>query len=148
MENEKEQFVKVVVELPDTGEGIGAERMWAVALGNDVYELRNSPWFAHNVNWGDWVKATAPSEDKWPVFVSVVKRSGNRTIHIFFHEEGLAQKNAILQEINRLGASYENNDGKMYAVDCSPETDVAPIIEYLERLETDDSIHFCINSCD
>ena len=148
MSDEKEEFVKVIVGIPDAADGMEAERMWAVALGDDVYELRNSPWFARNVNWGDWVKAIAPAEDQWPVFVSMVKRSGNRTIHIYFHAEGLAQKTDILREINKLGANYENGDGSMYAVNCPPESDVAPLTEYLRKLEADDALHFRVNSWD
>ena len=148
MNNQKEEFVKVILELPDPSEGVGAERMWAIALGNDVYEIRNSPWFARNVNWGDWVKAIAPDNDKWPVFVSVVKRSGHRTIHFFLHEVGLERKDSILREINRLGAHYENCNGTMYAVDCQPEIDITPIIEYLNRLEAEDALRFRVNAWD
>jgi hypothetical protein len=138
-----EEFVKVVIVDPDPE--VATERVWAVSLGNDVDEIRNSPWYAHNVNWGDWVRAIAPSDDEWPVFQSVVKRSGHRTIHVTFLESGLQRKAKILDELNGLGASYENNDSKMYALDCPPETDAAPVIRYLEELEGDDVFEFEVN---
>ena len=135
MENQKEEFVKVIVDIPEPDLGVGGEGLWCVHLGNDVYEIRNSPWYARHLNWGDWVKAVAPSDDKWPVFESVVKRGGHRTIQIIFFESGLQQKGEILAELKRLGASYENNNGTMYAIDCPPEADVTPIIRYLEEME-------------
>lgn len=145
MENKEEELVKLVIELPDSDDGITGERVWALPLGNDVYEIRNSPWNARNINWGDWVKAIAPSDDKWPVFVSIVSRSGHRTIHLHLHEAGAPRREAILKQINRLGASYENSNNTMYAVDCPPEADPARIIQYLERLENEDAIHFRVN---
>jgi hypothetical protein len=144
MENQEEAFVKIVVDIPEPDLGVSGESLWAVALGDDVYELRNSPWHARNLNWGDWVKAVAPDDTKKPVFVSVVKRSGHRTIHIFVEKE-LERKVEILAEINRLGASYENNDSKMYAVDCPPEMDLVPLVMYLEKLENEKVLEFRTN---
>jgi len=145
MPSPEEEFVKVVIDVSDPDMGVGGERVWAVALGDDVYEIRNSPWYARNVNWGDWVRAIAPAEDQWPVFESVVKRSGHRTIHIIFLDGGLQRKAEILRELNELGASYENNDSKMYAVDCSPETDAASVIRYLEKVESENLLEFQVN---
>lgn len=142
-----EEFVKVVVDLPEPDMGVGGEGLWAVPICDDVYEIRSSPWHVRNINWGDWVKAVAPSEDKWPQFVSIVKRSGHRTIHVYFHKAGMEQKEEILQEINKLGASYENADGRMYAVDCEPEVAFDPIVSYLGELKNTGIIDFRISEC-
>jgi len=144
MENQEEEFVKIYVDLPEPDFGVTGESLWAVALGDDVYELRNSPWHARNLNWGDWVKALAPDETKKPAFISVVKRGGHRTIHIFV-EKGMEKKAEILAEINRLGANYENRSNTMYAVDCPPETDMVPLVQYLEKLENEDILEFRTN---
>jgi hypothetical protein len=145
MDATKEEFVKVVIDISDPDRGVGGERVWAVSLGDDVYEIRNSPWYARNVNWGDWVRAIAREEDHWPVFESVVKRSGHRTIHIILLDAGVLRREEILRELNGLGASYENNDSKTYAVDCAPETDAAAVIRYLEKLESDNLLEFEVN---
>jgi len=145
MPSPEEEFVKVVIDISDPDMDVRAEGVWAVSLGNDVYEIRNSPWYARNVNWGDWVRAIAPSDDESPVFESVVKRSGHRTIHVTFLDSGLQRKAKILDELNGLGASYENNDSKMYAVDCAAETDAAPVIRYLDKLESENLLELEIN---
>jgi Domain of unknown function (DUF4265) len=147
MDNREQELVKIVVNFPEPDLGVTGEGLWAAPLGNDVYELRNSPWHARNLNWGDWVKAIAPDETKKPVFVSVVKRSGHRTIHVFFEPE-LEQKPQILAEINKLGAAYENSNGKMYAVDCPPEVDIVPLVEYLKGLEGNEILEFRTNEFD
>ncbi|HLW97498.1 MAG TPA: DUF4265 domain-containing protein [Candidatus Acidoferrales bacterium] len=144
MEKE-DKFVRVIVDLPEPDMGVSGERLWAVPVGNDIFEIRNSPWHARNINWGDWVKAVAESEDKWPMFVSVVKRSGHRTMHVFIHESGSEKREEILKKINELGASYENADGKMYAIDCAPEVDVLRIIRYLDEMKKDGVLDFRVS---
>lgn len=147
MDEPTEEFVRVVVDLPEPDEGVSGERLWAVHIEGDMYEIRSSPWHARNINWGDWVKAVAPSDDQWPRFVSVVKRSGHPTMHIYFLNENMEQKTAILTEINRLGASYENADDKVYAVDCEPEIAVDPVVNYLSQLKDIGVINFRISEC-
>jgi hypothetical protein len=59
----------------------------------------------------------------------------------------MEQKTAILTEINRLGASYENADDKVYAVDCEPEIAVDPVVNYLSQLKDIGVINFRISEC-
>ena len=147
MDEQTEDFVRVVVDLPEPDDGVSGERLWAVPVGDDVYEIRSSPWHARNINWGDWVKVVAPSDDQWPRFVSIIKRSGHRTMHVCFLSDNTEQKAAILKEINRLGASYENADDKVYAVDCEPEIAVGPLVNYLSQLKDIGVINFRISEC-
>jgi hypothetical protein len=147
MENQEEELVKIVVDFSDPDSSVGSEGLWALPLGNDLYEIRNSPWHARNLNWGDWVKAIAPDDTKKPVFVSVVKRSGHRTINLLLKTR-LEQKSEILAEVERLGACYENYDDKAYGVDCPPEMDMFPLVKYLEGLEDNEILEFRTNEFD
>ena len=144
MDDLQEEFVKIYVDLPEPDLGNSGESLWAVSLGDDVYEIRNSPWHARNLNWGDWVRAVAPDETKKPVFMAVVKRGGHRTVRIFVEKE-LEQKTEILSEIERLDASYENMNDTVYAVDCPPEMDLVPLVKYLEDLENSGVLKFRTN---
>ena len=72
---EKEHLVKVILDVSDDTFGIGGERVWASPLGNDLYEIRNSPWHTCDVNWGDVVRAVVANDKEWPKFVEVVRRS-------------------------------------------------------------------------
>jgi len=147
MEDEGE-LVKVHFDLPDADEGVGGESLWAAPLGANLYELRNSPWHARNVNWLDIVEAIAPNEDQWPEFVKVHKRGGHRTIHLLVLDAGKNRKQEILDNCNRFGSTYEGMDDRMYALDFPPGIDVAPAIEYLEDLKVQGVAEWRINQYD
>jgi hypothetical protein len=80
--------------------------MWAKPLGGDLYEIQDSPWHSREINFLDVIRAIAPSEDKNPVFVSVERRSGHRTIQIILLEDGTPHKDELLAELNKRGATY------------------------------------------
>lgn len=128
-----EEFVKIVVDLPEAEDGVGGEGLWSVRVGKDLFEVRNSPWHTTEINYMDIVKAVAPHEDKNPVFVEVYKRGGHRTIQIVFLE--IEGKETILRELNVMGATYEGASGNFYAIDLKPEIDFDHIADYLEELQ-------------
>jgi hypothetical protein len=138
-------LVKVHFELPESDMGVEGESMWAAPVGMNLYELRNSPWHARNVNWLDVVEAIPRNENEWPEFVRVHKRGGHRTIHVYILNAGTHRKQEILDNCNRLGSTYENMDDRMYALDFLPGTDVEPAIEYLESLRADEIADWRIN---
>ena len=56
-----EELEKILIELPlDHWSGNGGERVWAKRLGNERYEIRNTPWYAYDTNWGDVVVCERP----------------------------------------------------------------------------------------
>ena len=69
-----------------------------LALGANLYELRNSPWHVRSVNWLDVVEAIPRNENEWPEFVRVHKRSGHRTIHVYILDAGKNQTGRVLQQ--------------------------------------------------
>jgi len=115
--------------------GIGGESLWAAQVGPNLYELRNSPWHVRTVNWLDVVEAVSEAENQLPEFVKVHKRSGHRTIHVYFLDDGQSRSDEILQRCNELGCTWEGMDDRMFALDFPPEFDVDPAIEYLELLQ-------------
>lgn len=140
-------MVKVVFPLPDADEwGIGSERVWAAPVGENLYEIRNSPWYVRDVNWGDVVHAVAANDGEWPTYVSIVRRSGHRTIQVYILEAACARRQEFLSEFSRLGASYENNSDRMYSLDCEPTVDLNAILQYLESLHNGSLIDFQTSS--
>jgi Domain of unknown function (DUF4265) len=127
----KEDFVKIRVDLPDAEDGVSGEGLWAVKVGQNLYEVRNSPWHTLEINFLDVVKAVARSQEQKPEFVEVVRRGGHRSVHLFFFEEGLPRKDEVLGHVTKLGATYEGRDGAMYAVDLKPEVDFDAVADYL-----------------
>ncbi len=145
MTEQREELVKVHFELPEPDMGVSGESLWAAPLGNNLYELRNSPWHARQVNWFDVVEARPEADDKWPEFVRVHKRSGHRTVHLYILDLGQQSKDKILQRCNQLGATYEGMDGRMYALDFAPDIEVAPTIDYLTSLQEQELADWRIN---
>lgn len=129
----EEKFIKIVIDLPDAEDGVSGEGIWTVEVEPGLYEVRNSPWHTLEINFFDVVRAVAPDEDKHPVFTEVYRRSGHRSIHIIFLVKDEDKKSEILRGINDLGASYENANGTLYAIDLPPEISFDSIVDFLQK---------------
>ena len=108
--------------------------MWAVDLGNDLYEIRNVPFYAYNLNFGDVVLATADSPDLKPEVRRVVRRSGNRTLRLFFasdQAEGGALE--LLASLKPLAVSFEGVTDRYFALDLEPTADVDAVRAQLDK---------------
>jgi hypothetical protein len=130
-ETNQEHLEHVIVELNDHYSGNGAERMWAKPLGNNLYEVRNVPFYSYDVNFGDIVHAIADQPDHWPTVDRIHMRSGHKTLRIFIKDE--KSKERVLDGLNPLKAYYENCDGALYAVNVNPDADYQKIIDYLDQ---------------
>ena len=131
----EEKFVKIVIDLPDAPLGVGGESVWSVQVGDDLYEVRNTPWYAEDINFMDVVRAIAPAEDMKPVVKEIVHRGGHRTIRIIFFDGGAAEKHSVLAKTKHLGANFENCNDTMYGLDLKPEVDFDAIADYLDECE-------------
>jgi len=132
----KESLGKIILPVSDDTFGISGERVWACPLGNDLYEIRNTPWHTCDVNWGDVVRAVAANGNEWPTFIEVVRRSGHRTVHLFFFKETRDDfRSDVLHRLPEWKASYENGAGKLYAIDVQPGGDFEGLCKYLKELD-------------
>jgi hypothetical protein len=111
--------------------GNSAERIWAKPLGGDVYEVRNTPWYAYDLNWGDEVRCEGLSEAGLPIVVEIVKPGGHQTLRLFFEGAPSEERERVLRRINELGATYENADDVLYSIDLEPDVAPAPILDLL-----------------
>jgi hypothetical protein len=58
---------------------IGCENIWAAPLGDGLYRLENPPFFVYDISL-DNVVAAAPNEHGLLQFLTVIRRSGNKTL--------------------------------------------------------------------
>jgi Domain of unknown function (DUF4265) len=138
-----EELVKIHVEVSDDTFGIAGESVWAKPLGDDLYEIRNNLWHSCEINWGDVVKAVAKGGNLKPEFIKVVRKSGHRTLHIYFYRECKDEdKQQILSELKRWKAAYENSDGQLYAVDVEPAGDFDSLCDYLDEHEAESKFSY------
>jgi len=131
-----EALEKILIELPpDHWSGKSGERVWARPLGAQLYEIRNTPWYAYDINWGDVVRCGGISPADLPIVAGVSRRGGHRTMRVFIFADDDAERDGILGEVERHGATYENADGKMYSLDFEPSSSLDEIMRYLSEKE-------------
>ena len=125
-----EGLVKIYIELGDGP--IGTESFWAKPLGDDLYELRNSPWFALDLHFYDVVRALPDKPDEKPRILEVVRRSGHKTLRVLFPPEvGEDERLAMLRSLHQWRGFHEHCRVGLYAVDVEPEGDYGAVCDQL-----------------
>jgi Domain of unknown function (DUF4265) len=132
-----EKLTKVYVSL-----GVrGGETMWANEVEGDLFAIRNLPFFAFGLNFGDIV--VAPDIGGVRHVQRVVRRSGHRTVRIVFSADLQREEQQVyLHELRTHGATFERATDRMVAVDASPEADYEAILAPLYRGEATGALAF------
>ena len=133
---EGERLTKIHIDLPHHW-GTGGESMWAAELGGGLYELRNTPFYAYDLNFGDVVRAIPDSPDLKPEIREVVRRSGNRTLRVWFKREAVAEGRALelVQSLKGEHVSFEGATKYFFALDLEPQADITQVREVLDEWE-------------
>ncbi len=126
------ELVKVLIELP-ADEDPSAERLWALPLGADRYEIRNVPWYAYCVNWGDIVRCDGLSEEGLPIIQDVVELGGHRTLRIIFNAQAMPEDDQmeILDRLSAMHAHHERHSANFVGIDVEPEADYEAVFALL-----------------
>jgi len=142
MTNENDSLTKVHIDLPNHWATDG-ESLWALPLGNDLYEIRNSPFYAYGLNWGDVVRATTDNLTLKLEVRSVVTPSGNKTLRVFF-DGALNQdeQHAVLSSAQNLGFSWERATDCLVAIDVHPESNYQAVCDKLWELEQNGTLAY------
>ena len=132
MPGDYDDLVKIEFRVTDETGETDVETLWATPLGNDLYRLENSPWFAYGVSFLDTVRARSAANNL-PVFEAVVKKSGNRTVRVILDPPAEAGNSSaeMLDELVALGASYEGLNPKYMAVNIEAHVDFVRICRFL-----------------
>lgn len=124
-------LLKIEMRTEDDGD-VQVETPWALPLGNDEYELRNSPFFAYDVSFEDVVRATPQSGGGLPLFVGVIRKSGNRTIRIAAETRGdLPPSQAVLDGLVDLGCTYEGANPRYLAINIPSDIGLASVTTFV-----------------
>ena len=133
--DDSDRLEKIYIALPDDAT-FGGESLWALPLGDDLYEVRNIPFFTYDLHFLDVVRAIPPGHGMKPEVKEVVRRSGHKTLRVLFTEEmsdeGIAQ---IFGELNQAHAHYEKATSRFYIFDVEPDADYPAICTYLSERE-------------
>jgi hypothetical protein len=130
----EEGLVKLFVELHDAP--FARESLWARPLGDELYELRSSPWYAFDLHFADVVRAVSDGPDEMLRILDVVRRSGHKTLRVLFPLDlAEAEKLEMLQSLHRWRGFHENCDGRLYAIDVEPDGNYRAVCDQLEEWE-------------
>ena len=126
----REKLTKILIEL--IGFPFGAESLWVKDLGDDLYELRNTPFFATGLNYGDVVRAVSPKPDWKPHFKRVVRRGGYRTLRFLFSPDTQSKdRKSLFGKLAKLGCSSEGMNAALICVCVPPRKDYSKVKQLL-----------------
>lgn len=109
------------------------ETLWAFDLGEDLYQLDNTPWYQYNLSWKDVIEAGPEGEGEFPLFRRIVKKSGYRTLRVALEEPATG---GFLDEIRQLGCSFEGANRRYIAIDIPPGKDLQKVADFLTQNDT------------
>jgi hypothetical protein len=136
------ELTKVHLDLPNHWLHSG-EALWAKPLGGDHYEIRNVPFCAYGLNWGDVVFAVAKAPELKPSVLSLVSQSGHRTLRVIFPKPyDVEAQSSKLSWIQASGAWLERFSTSMVCIDVEPNGDYDGICERLARLEAEGALEY------
>lgn len=142
MTDDSSELTKVYIDLPNHWLHTG-ESLWAKPLGGDRYEIRNVPFCAYGLNWGDVVHAVAETPERKPNVRSVVSWSGCRTLRVIFFEPYDKDAQGLeLAWAETLSAWLERYDEAMICICVRPGGEYDEICDRLARLEADGVLEY------
>lgn len=133
---------KIHIDLPNHW-ATGGESMWAEPLGDNLFKIKNAPFFAYGLNYDDVVRATADSESLKPEIRALVESSGHRTFRLFFNKElTREQQEDILDSFQVLHVSYERANDTYVVLDLTPEGSYSSVFDKLDGYEKQELLSF------
>jgi hypothetical protein len=138
---EEESLTKVHISLPNHW-AIDGESIWALPLGEDLYEIRNTPFYAYAINWGDIVKAPE-DDDQIPEVQEVLKTSGHETFRILFDSKlDQEAQESILSSLQSLDLSWERCNDCYVALDLHVGTNYDAVCDRLSELKREEILSY------
>ncbi len=130
---------KVAFHLVQDEEGyppVTVETVWAKRIGENLYELDNTPFFATGVAWKDIVRVRQ-AEDGELLFEDVVESSGHSTMRVIISD--VTKTPSIKEHLAALGCTWEQSHIEgLIAVDVPPTTDLRRVRDFLRQGRAED----------
>lgn len=137
MRDAEEKLTKVHVSFGARG----GESMWAKEIEGDLFAIRNLPFFAFGLNFGDIV--LAPQIAGLREVQAVVRPSGHRTLRLVFGDHVTQpEQRLFLDALQKLGGTYERGTKRLVAIDVPPVADFDAMLVTLDRCEAAGELTF------
>lgn len=134
--------VKIHFKLEQDEEGyppVDWESLWATPVGEALYMLDNTPFYARGVSSGDTVTAVAVNGRL--EFTTMAAPGGHATVRVVAFDEHVVPE--LRASLKRIGCSSEvSNLPALLAVDVPPVVDYARVMELIESYAASGSIDY------
>lgn len=138
---------KIQILLPDDAwHKVEAEWLWGQQIEDNIYALRNTPFYALGVSYDDRVKVN--DVDGYLNMSKIVSRGGHSTYRIFA-SEGYANSRvqAVIKKLKDLHCSIEGANNKLLAIDVQPEADIYKVYQALKEAKNAGVLDFEEGHC-
>jgi hypothetical protein len=133
-------LVKLHVDLPNHW-SVGGESMWAKPVGDNLYQLKNIPFFAYGLN--DTVKAIAKHDDLKPEILEIIETSGRQTLRVIFTDnKSKTEHISMIESIRTEHIGYEGWDNDQFTFNVKPSGNYDEFFDKLDELELQDVLSF------
>jgi hypothetical protein len=123
------------IELPNHW-AIDGESVWGLNMGGEIFEIKNVPCYAYDLNMSDRVLATIRPPDLIPRVHKVVAKSGHRTLRALLNENvDLGEWKKLIARLSDYGAVQIQVSERFFAFDIQPKGDYDSLYLKLEDLE-------------
>ena len=128
-----ETLVKVTFEFGKSDwHDHATETMWAAVVADNIYSLRNVPFYVRGVSFADSVIAETIGRKK--LYRRVYERGGHSTYRIFLVNENSEHEfESAWQPLGAIGCTYERATDYLVAVDVPPETNIYEAYSIFEQ---------------
>jgi Domain of unknown function (DUF4265) len=132
---EASTLVKVHFPLPpdDQAQGVSAENLWAVPLGESYFQIDNIPFYVYGISVKDVV--LADQIEGRLSFREVMTRGGHSTYRVLVKNQSGYEDHGFQRlwtKLSELGCSHEVAERRWIAIDVPPDTDICQVYRLLE----------------
>jgi len=130
-------LTNIYLDLP-RNEIVDGESFWSEGLGNDLYILLNTPFYAYGLNSYDIVLAKTQFEAMRPSILSVHEYGGHKTLRAtFLDESSPVERASRLTQLNKFNAYHESANGTLFAIGVEPKGDYGAVCDVLSNWEAE-----------
>jgi hypothetical protein len=111
------------------------EYIWAYDMGENIFKILNSPFFAYGISCQDEIYTKPIKNGEVHVFVGIYKKSGNKTIRIAGDMrlgDGRIKDN-ILEDLEEMGCSCEGRSRRYKSITIPKNVDLQTVADYLVK---------------
>lgn len=130
--------IRFLLSVQDAEQGVEAENLWALDLGNGLYKIDNIPFYVYGISCGDTVHA-ALAEGRL-TFQTVVQRGGHSTYRVLLKSDRGVDDDRFRRLWKRLatmGCSREIARKRLVAIDIPTEADADAVYGVLQIGKSD-----------